>query len=220
MANLATISRSEFLRLLGISGVAFALGETTASGSPTDVRCQLTPNVLLVGRRNVFRAHVSGLGDASSGASCMGLQSAGGLAVRGEATFDFDGVAQPTLEAAAGITRVAVDGPDFRGHAPVMLVRPEACLIYRTSVRGRKACPRCRDHAATVVYVSQQAAEEARCHPRCRCPVVSEKVHWEFFARAFWPTGPGAGVLHDRRWGWPAQAPVGLALQTVSGPRG
>ena len=220
MANLATISRSEFLRLLGISGVAFALGETTASGTPGDVRCQLTPNVLLAGRRNAFRARVSGIDGTALDASCMGLRGVGRASGRGEVTLDFDGVVRPSLDAAVAITRVAIDGPDFRGHAPAMLLRPEECLIYRTSVRGRKACRACRDHAANVVYASRDAAEAGRCHSRCRCPIVSEKVNWEVFARAFWPTGPGAGVRHDRRWGWPAPEPPGLALQPVSGPRG
>ena len=152
------ISRSEFLRLLGVSGMALAIGETPTHGAPQAIsreatRCQLTPNVLLVGRRNAFRAEVSGLADLPSNASCIGLD--GTATARGEATFDFDGVVPPLSEPVAGITSVVVEGPGFRAEAPAMLLRPEQCLIYRTSVRGRTACRPCRDHAANGLFVSE-----------------------------------------------------------------
>ncbi len=220
MRHRDNISRSEFLRLLGVSGVALALGDTTASGVENAARstsCSLTPNVLLVGRRNVFRAELSGVATARTRASCVGLDGTFAHTARGKTTFEFDGVVPPATAPVAGITSVAVEGPGVRGRAPVMLLRPEECLIYRTSVRGRKACRACRDHAANMVYVSEEAADVGRPHPRCDCPIVSEKVSWEHYARAFWPTGPGTGVSHDRRWDWPAAIPSGL---TVSGPRG
>ena len=212
------ISRSEFLRLLGVSGVALALGDTTVSGAtrgadPGAVACRLTPNVLLVGRHNVFRAEVLGLAHAPTSASCLALE--GAATERGSASFEFDGIVSAT--STTGTTNVVIEGAGFQAEAPAMLVRPEECLVYRTSVRGRTACRSCRDHAVNIVFVSQEAADAGRPHARCRCPIVSEKVSWEFYARAFWPTGPGAGVLHDRRWGWPAAVPAGL---TVSGPRG
>ncbi len=214
------ISRSEFLRLLGVSGVALALGETPGSGSEGVIahgsaRCHLSPNVLLLGRPNVFRAHVSGLANAPDRASCMGID--GVAMARGVAAYEFAGIVPRTSNPVAGLTSVVVEGSGFRAEAPAMLLRPEECLIYRASVRGRKACRACRDHAANVVFVSEAAADTGRPHPRCRCPIVSEKTSWEFYARAFWPTGPGAGVFHDRRWGWPAAIPTGL---TVSRPRG
>jgi hypothetical protein len=225
MRHRRAISRSEFLRLLGVSGVALAFGETTASGAlesltPGAVHCRLTPNVLLVGRRNVFRAEVfgleaPGLNAAPARASCMTLD--GAATARGATTFQFDGIVPSASEPVAGITSVVVEGRGWQAEAPAMLLRPEQCLIYRTSVRGRKACRSCRDHAANIIYASEEAAEAGRPHARCACPIVSEKTSWEFYARAFWPTAPGAGVFHDRRWGWPAAIPTGL---TVSGPRG
>lgn len=220
MRHREPISRSEFLRLLGMSGVAMALGGAAAPGralTPGETPCRLTPNVLLVGRRNVFHAEVSGFGAAPARASCSGLEGVRAETPRGVAAFEFDGLVSLPVDAAAGIASVAVEGVGFRGQASAMLLRPEECLIYRTSVRGRKACRACRDHAANMVYAYEAAADAGRPHPRCGCPIVSEKTSWEFYARAFWPTGPGAGVSHDRRWGWPAAIPPAL---TVSRPRG
>ena len=107
-------------------------------------------------------------------------------------------------------------GSGFEGSDAVAIVDSEQSIIYHTSTRKRKSCRACKSHALNRIYSSEQAADSDRAHLGCNCRIVEEKIGWQNYLKAFWPTNHVGQTVYDRRWGWPPPLPTGLSLECPS----
>jgi hypothetical protein len=117
------------------------------------------------------------------------------------------------------ITGQLSGGSGFDVLDSVAVIGAEQSTIYHTSTRKRKSCRACKSHALNRIYSSEQAADNNRAHLGCNCRIVEEKIGWQNYLKAFWPTSRVGRTVYDRRWGWPPPLPTGLSLECPSALR-
>jgi hypothetical protein len=105
------------------------------------------------------------------------------------------------------------DGSTFGGTDTVAIISAHQTVIYHTSTRKRRSCRACKKHAVNRIYPSRHLADGNRAHPGCNCRILEERLGWQNYVKAFWPSSRGGLAVYDRRWGWPPPSPAGLDLE-------
>ena len=226
------ITRSEFLRLFGLSSVSLLASGSLADEILAGVHSDTIPVKTLI-RPNAFpSAHITPFSsivtlpegykaadvDLSS-VRCEGIHASGSILhpdgrtiaiLYDESSLRNDLCGFPTQFT---VTGQLADGSGFEGTDAVALIEADRCVVYHTSSRRRRSCGACKSHAANRIYFSGQVAEADRAHPGCNCRVVEEQIGWEDYMKAFWPDSRGEKAVYDKRWGWPPPSPAGLHLE-------
>jgi len=225
-------TKREFLKILGLSSASL-LGSGSladellaeARGGTIPVVVMMKPNAFRSGRSACFSSilvfpegYQATDVDVSS-VRCEGARSLGSICDPNSRSiailYNSDHLRDDLscgFSVSFTVTGQLLDGTRFKGSGKVAVIGREQSVIYHTSTRKRRSCGACKSHALNRMYFSRPAADGDRAHPGCNCRIVEERIGWQNYVKAFWPsTWPGAAV-YDRRWGWPPPSPAGLDL--------
>jgi len=230
-------TKREFLKLLGISSASLLASGSLADKLLADVHGGTIPAIVTI-KPNAFRSGRSDLFSSilvfpegyeaadvdTSSVRCEGaraLESICGPDGRGIVILYNSGHLRDDLSCGFSVpftvTGQLLDGTRFEGSDKVAFIGPDQSVIYHTSTRKRRSCGACKGHALNRIYSSRQAADGDRAHTGCDCRIVEERIGWQDYVKAFWPSSQGGATVYDRRWGWPPPSPAELSLGQPSG---